>query len=31
MLADLKASVVQVTDGAKSARLSAVIDRIKVG
>jgi hypothetical protein len=31
VLADLEASVVQVTDGTKSTRLSAVIDRIKAG
>ena len=31
VLADLKASVVQVTDGAKRARLAAVIERIKAG
>lgn len=31
VLADLEASVVQVTDGAKRARLAAVIERIKAG
>jgi hypothetical protein len=31
VLADLAASVVQVTDGTKSTRLSAVINRIKAG
>jgi tetratricopeptide (TPR) repeat protein len=31
VLADLKASVVQVPDGAKRARLAAVIERIKAG
>jgi tetratricopeptide (TPR) repeat protein len=31
VLADLKARVVQITDGAKTLRLSAVIDRIEAG